>query len=141
MVSIWNQQKDACGCVSIPLELQGTVWLCSRWHLSVHGTNFHHRRVWNEQVVFCTYTELYWYPWLPISLAARIPGCPYPWLPVSLAARIPGCPYPWLPVSLAAYIPGCLYHQVTSFTVVAISIFFSLSIYRCHKSRHAPVVM
>jgi len=33
-------------------------------------------------------------------------------------------------------IPDCLYHQVTSFAVVAINI-ISLSIYHCHKSRHA----
>jgi len=40
--------------------------------------------------------------------------------------------YPWLPVS-----PG----NLTSFAVVAINIIFSLSIYCCHKSRHALVVM
>ena len=33
-------------------------------------------------------------------------------------------------------IPGCLYHQVTSFIVVAINI-ISPSIYRCYKSWHA----
>jgi len=40
-------------------------------------------------------------------------------------------------------IPGCLCHQVTSFAVVTINIIiiFSLSIYHCHESLHALVVV
>ena len=78
MVSIWNHQEITCGSVSILLELQGTVWLCSRWHSSVHGHKFSSPE--SLEQASCV---LYIYWTVPVSLAACIPGCLYPWLPVS----------------------------------------------------------
>jgi len=67
MVSIWNHQKNACGCVSIILELQGTMWLCSRWHLSVHGHKFS-----SPESLERASCVLYLYWTVPVSLTACI---------------------------------------------------------------------
>ena len=53
---------------SWPVEAKRKTRLCSRWRSSVCGYKFSSPESL-EQVAFCTYIELYRYPWLPVSPA------------------------------------------------------------------------